>query len=256
MKIEPPAGQTTAPADDAASRDVAAPAPLVLIVGLGNPGPEYAKHRHNIGFQIVQELADRHALSFARHKKAQARVAEGEIEARPVLLAKPQTFMNLSGKSVRRLSRDYQIPPERMLVVCDDLDLPLGRLRIRPQGGSGGQKGMRSIIESLGSQDFARLRVGIGRPPGSLDPAEYVLLPFAAEDKPLLAETIGRAVEAVESWLAEGIVATMDRFNRQPSDTGEDMREEPGGAAGREPEPGAEPPVLLPVPPDSQENDS
>jgi len=256
MKIEPPAGQTTAPADAASLRDDAAPAPLALIVGLGNPGPEYAKHRHNIGFQIVQELADRHALSFTRHKKAQARVAEGEIKARPVLLAKPQTFMNLSGKSVRRLSRDHQIPLECMLVVCDDLDLPLGRLRIRPGGGSGGQKGMRSIIESLGSQDFARLRVGIGRPPGGFDPAEYVLLPFEAEDKPLLAETISRAVEAVESWLAEGIVATMDRFNRQPSSTGDDTQEEPGGTAGKELEPGAGPAVLLPIPPGSQENRS
>lgn len=216
MKIEQ-VGQGTALTDDTATKDEAAPVPLSLIVGLGNPGSEYAAHRHNIGFQVLQALAGMHGLSFAREKKAKARVAEGRIGERPVLLAKPQTFMNLSGKSVRRLSRDRQITPDRILVVCDDLDLPLGRLRIRPKGGSGGQKGLRSIIEALGSQDFARLRVGIGRPLGSIDPAEYVLLPFADEEKSLLAETVSRAVEAVESWLADGIVATMDRFNRPPS---------------------------------------
>ena len=217
MKTEPPAARSTAPANDTASRNGTPPVPLALIVGLGNPGPEYASHRHNIGFQVVQALAGAHGLSFARQKKAQARVAEGQIGERRVLLAQPQTFMNLSGRTVRRLSRDREIPPEHILAVCDDLDLPLGRLRIRPGGGSGGHKGLRSIIDALGSQDFARLRVGIDRPVGGLDPAEYVLLPFAGEDKTLLAETIDRAVEAVECWLADGIVAAMDRFNRPPS---------------------------------------
>ena len=248
MKTEPPAGRSIAPVDDTTSRDGAPPASLALIVGLGNPGSEYAGHRHNIGFQIVQALASIHGLSFARHKKAQARVAEGQIGERPVLLAQPRTFMNLSGKTVRRLSRDHQIPPERILVVCDDLDLPLGRLRIRPKGGSGGHKGLHSIIESLGSQDFARLRVGIDRPAGSLDPAEYVLLPFDDEDKTLLAETVTRAVEAIESWLAGGIVATMDRFNRSPSGADDGGRDGLNGATGREPERDAGQPVPLPLP--------
>jgi PTH1 family peptidyl-tRNA hydrolase len=189
-----------------------------LIVGLGNPGDEYAKHRHNIGFQIVDALARGHGLAFTRHKEAKARVAEGVIAGRPVLLAKPQTYMNLSGKSVARLGRSKQIPPERILVVYDDLDLPLGRLRLRPGGGSGGHKGMRSIIDLLGTQEFPRLRVGIDRPSGGLDPADYVLQPFDEAERPLLEEAVTRAVAAVECWLSEGIVSAMDRFNQPGPD--------------------------------------
>jgi PTH1 family peptidyl-tRNA hydrolase len=144
--------------------------------------------------------------------------------------------MNLSGRTVLRLSREREIPPECILVVCDDLDLPLGRLRIRPQGGSGGHKGLRSIIELLGSQDFARLRIGIDRPAGNLDPAEYVLQPFAEEDKAIISESLDRAVEAVESWLADGIVAAMDRFNRPPPGAADIARDEQRGATGSEKE--------------------
>ncbi len=185
-----------------------------LIVGLGNPGSEHASHRHNIGFQIVQALATTHRLTFARCKKAKARVAEGRIGPRQVLLAKPQTFMNLSGRTVGRLSRTHEIPSEQILVIYDDLDLPLGRLRLRPGGGSGGHRGMCSIIEALGTQAFARLRVGIDRPPGSMDPADYVLQPFTEQEAALAGEAVGRATAAVECWLSEGIVAAMDRFNR------------------------------------------
>ena len=251
MKTELVAGRTTPAGDDP---------PLALIVGLGNPGPEYANHRHNIGFQIVQALAAAHGLSFSRHKKAKARVAEGRIGERMVVLAKPQTFMNLSGKTVGRLSREREIPPECILVVHDDLDLPLGRLRARPHGGSGGHNGLRSIIESLGSRDFARLRVGIDRPPGSIDPADYVLQPFASEDGPLVAETIQRAVQAIESWLAEGIASTMDRFNRPPSNSNEDVQDEQDGTAGEAVEQDAgqhallSPSAPLPAPSSSREN--
>ena len=251
MKTELVAGRTTPAVDDP---------PLALIVGLGNPGPEYANHRHNIGFRIVQALADAHGLSFARHKKAKGRVAEGKIGERKVLVTKPQTFMNLSGKTVGRLSREREIPPECILVVHDDLDLPLGRMRTRPNGGSGGHNGLRSIIESLGSRDFARLRVGIDRPPGSLDPADYVLQPFAGEDGPLVAETIERAVQAIESWLAEGIVSTMDRFNRPPSNSNEDVQDEQDGTAGETVEQDAgqhallSPSARLPAPSSSREN--
>jgi PTH1 family peptidyl-tRNA hydrolase len=254
MKTERPAGRPSVTANDApstgtvdgiASRGGTTPAPLALIVGLGNPGPEYANHRHNVGFQILQALAEDHGLSFSRHKKAKARVAEGEIGQRHVLLAKPQTFMNLSGKTVGRLSRDCQIPPDCILAVYDDLDLPLGRLRIRPSGGSGGHKGLRSIIEALGSQDFARLRVGIGRPPGSLDPAEYVLQPFAVEDQDLVAETLERAGEAVESWLADGIVAAMDRFNRPPPGASEEDQDEQSDTTGQTERRDAGQPALL-----------
>lgn len=185
-----------------------------LIVGLGNPGSEYASHRHNIGFHVVQALAEAHGLTFARNKGAQARVAEGRVGPWQVLLAKPHTFMNLSGRTVGRLSRTHEIPSERILVIYDDLDLPLGRLRLRPEGGSGGHRGMRSIIEALGTQAFPRLRVGIDRPPGSMDPADYVLQPFAQEEAALAGEAVERAVAAVECWLSEGIMAAMDRFNR------------------------------------------
>lgn len=257
MKTERPAGRSTTPVDAPPS------CRLALIVGLGNPGPEYANHRHNVGFQIVQALAKNHGLSFDRHKKAKARVAEGTIGQRQVLLAKPQTFMNLSGKTVGRLSRDREIPPECILVVYDDLDLPLGRLRVRPSGGSGGHKGLRSIIEVLGSQDFARLRVGIDRPPGSLDPADYVLQPFVAEDQALVAETLERAVEAVECWLADGVVAAMDRFNRLPSSTGDEGHDEQGGTGRETEERAAGRPAALPLsppPPDlaagTQESDA
>jgi PTH1 family peptidyl-tRNA hydrolase len=187
---------------------------LALVVGLGNPGKEYAQHRHNIGFQVVEALARAHGLAFARQKGAKAQVAEGRIDGRPVLLAKPQTFMNASGQAVGRLRRRAEIPLEKILVVYDDLDLDLGRLRLRPEGGSGGHKGIRSIIQVLGSQSFPRLRVGIDRPPGRMDPADYVLHPFHRAQKPLVDAAVARAVAAIECWLAEGMVAAMDEFNR------------------------------------------
>ena len=260
MKTDPPSSQTSEQTGDAILENGASPARLVLIVGLGNPGSEYAGHRHNVGFSVVDSLAEAHGLSFSRHKKAKARVAEGQIGDQPVILAKPQTFMNLSGRTVLRLSREREIPPECILVVCDDLDLPLGRLRIRPNGGSGGHKGLRSIIDLLDSQDFVRLRVGIDRPAGSLDPAEYVLQPFAEEERAIAAVALERAAQAVETWLVDGIVAAMDRFNRPPpaageaSDeqrTSEDHVEEPGNAG----EPRLLPlsPAPLHLPPGSQE---
>lgn len=185
-----------------------------LIVGLGNPGPEYAAHKHNVGFQVVDALARAHGLSFSRQKQDRAWVAEGQINGRPALLAKPKTFMNLSGRAVGRLSQRYHIAPQRILVVYDDLDLPLGRLRLRPEGGAGGHKGMRSIIDVLGTETFPRLRVGIDHPQGQMDPADYVLQPFDKERLPLLAQVVAWAVAAAESWLGEGIVAAMERFNR------------------------------------------
>ncbi|MGQ9598232.1 MAG: aminoacyl-tRNA hydrolase [Anaerolineae bacterium] len=198
---------------------------LALIIGLGNPGKEHALHRHNVGFMVVDALAQAHGLRFIRKGEARAWVAQGQILDRAVLLAKPQTFMNLSGRAVHRLSQIYRVPPEQILVVCDDLDLPLGRLRLRPAGGSGGHKGLQSILESLGTRSFPRLRVGIDRPPGSMDPADYVLQPFEMDQRPLLLEAIQRAVTAVECWLTEGIAAAMDRFNRVvcPQSAGERM---------------------------------
>jgi PTH1 family peptidyl-tRNA hydrolase len=191
--------------------------PSALIVGLGNPGKEYAAHRHNVGFQVVEALAAAHGLAFARDKYARAHLARGSIAGQEVLLAKPQTFMNASGTAVSRLLRRHEMPPDRLFVVYDDLDLPLGRLRLRPDGGSGGHKGMRSIIDHLGTQGFPRLRVGIDRPPGRMDPADYVLRPFNAQQRAVLAVVVDRAVAAIECWIAAGIVTAMDQFN-QPAD--------------------------------------
>jgi PTH1 family peptidyl-tRNA hydrolase len=198
-----------------------------LVVGLGNPGQGYASHRHNVGFRVVEALARTHHLSFSRQKGFQAYVAEGRIAGQRAILAKPQTFMNLSGRAVGRLVRARGIDLERLLVVYDDLDLPLGRLRLRPEGGAGGHKGMRSILDTLGSQAFPRLRVGIGRPPGQMDPADYVLRPFQEQEKAVLAQVVEWAVAAVECWLAEGLVAAMDEFN-QPFLPNEEFLEEQG----------------------------
>lgn len=187
-----------------------------LIVGLGNPGPKYVANRHNVGFQCLDRLAAAHGLSFDKRQK-KTRVALGVICGRRVVLAQPQTFMNDSGRSVVPLAQFYQIPPGRLLVIYDDLDLPLETLRMRPEGGSGGHKGMRSIIEQLGDQSFARLRLGIGRPPGQMDPAAYVLQDFSADEKLLIEETLGRAVTAIETWLTEGVEMAMSRHNSGPS---------------------------------------
>lgn len=184
-----------------------------LIAGLGNPGAEHAANRHNVGFRCVERLASIHGLAFDKRQK-NGRVALGEIAGRRVVLVKPQTFMNESGRAVVALARFYRVPPEQMLVVYDDLDLPLGTVRLRPEGGSGGHKGMRSIIEHLGGQNFPRLRIGIGRPPGQMDPAAYVLQGFSAEEQPLVEEALERAVAAIETWLREGVVMAMSRHNR------------------------------------------
>jgi PTH1 family peptidyl-tRNA hydrolase len=184
-----------------------------LIVGLGNPGPKYAANRHNVGFRCLKRLAAGHDLAFDK-RQSQARVALGAIHGQRVILAQPQTFMNESGRAAVPLARFYKVELERMLVVYDDLDLPLGAVRLRPEGGSGGHKGMQSIIEHLGDQNFPRLRIGIGRPPGQMDPAAYVLQNFSAEEEPLLEETLERAVAAIETWLREGIEPAMSRHNR------------------------------------------
>lgn len=184
-----------------------------LIAGLGNPGPQYAANRHNVGFRCLERLAAAFNLTFDKQQK-QAYVALGTIHERRVILAKPQTFMNESGYAVVPLVRFYKVQLERLLVAYDDLDLPLGTVRLRSEGGSGGHKGMRSIIEHLGTQDFPRLRIGIGRPPGQMDPAAYVLQDFSAEEEPLMEESLERAMAAIETWLHEGIETAMNRYNR------------------------------------------
>jgi PTH1 family peptidyl-tRNA hydrolase len=184
-----------------------------LVVGLGNPGPKYADNRHNVGFRCVERLAVVHGLSFSRRQK-RALIALGTLRQRPVILAKPRTFMNRSGYAVASLVNFYRVPVERLLVVHDDLDLPLGSTRMRPSGGAGGHRGVRSIINQLGSRDFPRLRIGIGRPPGRMDPADYVLQDFSSDEEPLVEEALEQAVAAIETWLAEGIDEAMSRYNR------------------------------------------
>jgi PTH1 family peptidyl-tRNA hydrolase len=183
-----------------------------LIVGLGNPGRGYGDSRHNIGFRCVSELARAHGLTFSRRQN-KALVADGRIAERKVLLAKPQTFMNASGQSVAGLVRFYRFPLARVLVIFDDLDLPLGTLRIRKGGGAGGHKGMRDIIQRLGADTFPRLRVGIGRPPGRMDPIDYVLQDFGKDELSLVREVCERTMRAVETWLAEGLEIAMTRHN-------------------------------------------
>lgn len=183
-----------------------------LVVGLGNPGREYRHNRHNIGFMALDRLAERLNLSFNR-VESKALVGKGEYEGRRVVMAKPQTFMNLSGSAAGALLRYYKIPIEHLIAVYDDVDLDFGVLRLRPDGGSAGQKGMQSIIERLGTQEFARLRLGIGRPPGRMDAAAYVLQDFGRAESELLPALLERAADAVLSFIKDGLVTAMNLYN-------------------------------------------
>lgn len=183
-----------------------------LIVGLGNPGKKYENTRHNVGFKTVEALAAKHGMSFTREDR-KAQIADGTILGKRVLIAKPQTYMNVSGESVAPLVNFYKVPLEALIVVADDLDIPLGTLRLRKSGSSGGQNGLKHIIARLGSQEFARVRFGIGRPPGRMDPAAYVLQPFVGDEAILAAEVQTRAIQAIETWLTDGIDLAMSRYN-------------------------------------------
>lgn len=184
-----------------------------LIVGLGNPGPDYAKTRHNVGFWVVDELARRYDIKVST-KERKAFTGDGIINGKRVLLAKPQTYMNLSGESVRALMDFYRIELEQIIIVHDDLDTPLGTLRLRKTGGHGGQNGLRNIImHTGGNQSFSRLRFGIGRPPGRMAARDYVLQPFHGDDAILAQQALDVAANAVETWLSSGIDIAMTQFN-------------------------------------------
>lgn len=183
-----------------------------LIVGLGNPGREYMRNRHNVGFMAVDRLAKAHHTAFTR-RQSKALITSIRIGEAPVILAKPQTFMNLSGESVASLVKFYDAPLEQLLVCFDDLDLPVGAIRLRTEGGSAGQNGMKSIIQHLGTQNFPRLRLGIGRPPGRMDPAAYVLQDFKDFDAEVMDMTLDKAAQAIETFVKEGIVTAMNKFN-------------------------------------------
>ncbi len=183
-----------------------------LIVGLGNPGREYRENRHNIGFMLIDRLSVRLG---ARMTRMQSKALLGSVnhEGIKIILAKPQTFMNLSGQAVQSLVRFYKLPLENIILVHDDLDIPFGTLRLRPGGGPGGQKGIKSTIQHLGTQDFPRLRLGIGRPPGRMDPAAYVLQDFRKGDEQILSETLDRAADAALIFISEGLDKAMNQFN-------------------------------------------
>jgi PTH1 family peptidyl-tRNA hydrolase len=185
---------------------------MYLIVGLGNPGREYADTRHNVGFMVIDRLCIRLDARLTRYQ-FKSLTGEATYEGQKLLLVKPRTYMNLSGQAVSSLVRFYKLPLERLLVIHDDLDLPPGSLRLRPGGGSAGQKGVQSIIDQLCSSQFPRLRIGIGRPPGQQDAASYVLQPFQRDEWPLVSEALLRAVEVVLSFVTEGLDKTMTRFN-------------------------------------------
>ncbi len=183
-----------------------------LIVGLGNPGRDYAQTRHNVGFWVIDELAQRHNLTnFTSERKALT--ASGRIKGQSVILAKPQTYMNLSGESVRALMDYYKVDINDLIVIYDDLDLPFGTLRLRNTGGHGGQNGVRNIILHSGTKDFARVRFGIGRPPGKMRAKDYVLQKFHGDDEITAKQVMETAANAVELWLQEGIGLAMSRFN-------------------------------------------
>ncbi len=183
-----------------------------VIVGLGNPGPHYARSRHNLGWLVADRLAQMYGLTFDKlqHK---ARLASGTVDGRRVILARPLTYMNLSGQAVGPLLRFYKAPLDHLLVVYDELDIPYGTLRLRPEGGAGGHGGMKSIIASVGSQDFARLRVGVGRPPAGWDAAAHVLAPWTKAEETELPSLVDRAAQTADTWLREGILTAMNRFN-------------------------------------------
>jgi peptidyl-tRNA hydrolase, PTH1 family len=188
---------------------------FTLIVGLGNPGREYAGHRHNVGFQIADRAAAAQQLAF-RKVQFQALIATGRLRDRRIVIAKPQTYMNDSGRAVSALLNFYKIPRDRLLVIFDDLDLPFGTIRLRADGGAGGHNGMRSIIAQLGNTDYARLRVGVGRPPGRMDPAAFVLQDFNREEALELPGVITRAVQAIETFVVADITTAMNQFNSSP----------------------------------------
>jgi peptidyl-tRNA hydrolase, PTH1 family len=198
-----------------------------VVVGLGNPGRKYVGTRHNIGFDVVVLLAGRFSADRWR-TRFEAETTEIEIGGERVLLAAPQTYMNLSGRSVRSIINFFKLPLSDLLLICDDMNLPCGRLRLRKSGSAGGQKGLKNTIDQLGSEQFARLRIGIGRPPEGMDSSRYVLQSYSKAEREIMEETAHRAADAVETWVREGIEPAMNRFNRSDEDRSGDNPEQSG----------------------------
>jgi PTH1 family peptidyl-tRNA hydrolase len=189
-----------------------------LVVGLGNPGPSYAGHRHNVGYLVVAELAERMGSGFRAHKSGRAEVVEGRLappgsEAPRVVLARARTYMNESGGAVKQLATFYKVPPERIVAVHDELDLPFDTMRVKLGGGDNGHNGLKSLRSALGTGDFYRVRIGIGRPPGRQDVADFVLSEYSASERKALPLQVALAADAVEALLTDGLERTQGRFN-------------------------------------------
>jgi PTH1 family peptidyl-tRNA hydrolase len=189
---------------------------LWLVVGLGNPGPSYAGHRHNVGFMVVDLLAERMGARFKAHK-GRADTVEGRLSGKRVVLAKPKCYMNESGGPVASLRDFFKVPVERIVVVHDELDIPFGTLRLKAGGGDNGHNGLKSVTKSLGSKDYLRVRWGIGRPPGRQDPADFVLKDFSGTERKDLGFLVDRAADAVEALLAGTLESTQNTFHVDPA---------------------------------------
>ena len=185
---------------------------MKAIIGLGNPGMKYAGTRHNIGFDAVTAIADKYNLSI-NNKKFKGVYADGHIAGEKVLLVQQQTFMNLSGECVREVADFYKLNPDEIIIICDDINLDVGRLRIRKKVSAGGHNGLKNIIAHLGTEEFPRIRVGVGEKTEGWDLADYVLARFDKDSEPVIREALANVVGAVETWISEGIDAAMNRFN-------------------------------------------
>jgi peptidyl-tRNA hydrolase, PTH1 family len=183
-----------------------------LIVGLGNPGPEYAGNRHNVGYMAVDVLAGEAGSAFKRDR-SRAMAATGRLAGVPITLAKPLSYMNNSGGAVAALRSFYKLPPERIVVMHDELDLPFGSVRLKLGGGDNGHNGLRSVTAALGTRDYHRVRIGIGRPPGRMDPADFVLRNFSAAERKDLPEILGRSADAAQTLLRLGLAAAQNEFH-------------------------------------------
>ncbi|PXX68583.1 peptidyl-tRNA hydrolase [Nocardia tenerifensis] len=184
-----------------------------LVVGLGNPGPEYERTRHNVGFLVADVLAQRVGGRFAVHKKSGADLLQARLDGRQVLIAKPRSFMNLSGRPVAALAKFFSVQPTEVIVVHDELDLPFGEIRLKRGGGEGGHNGLRSVSSALTTKDYLRTRIGIGRPPGRQDPADYVLKPFAAPERKEVPVIVEQAADAVELLLRVGLETAQNQLH-------------------------------------------
>jgi PTH1 family peptidyl-tRNA hydrolase len=185
----------------------------LLVVGLGNPGPQYAKTRHNLGFMVADLLAGRMGAQFKVHKRSGAEIVTGRLGHRPVVLAKPRTYMNESGRQVGPLAKFYSVMPSDIIVIHDELDIDFGRIRLKLGGGEGGHNGLRSVANSLGPKNFQRVRIGVGRPPGRKDPAAYVLEPFAAAERPEVPAICEQAADATELLIEVGLETAQNQVH-------------------------------------------